>query len=66
MIKLEITEEDALLFKLFREYQDEFRLLVEHNIFEIKNGSAEIHFDSRGNMASINAHIKVWKNSPQP
>lgn len=62
---IELTDEEAKLFKLFREHQDEFVILVEHNIFEIKNGSAELHFDSNGNLSSVNAHVKVWRN-PQP
>ena len=65
MVTIELTHEEAEAFKLFRKHQDEFVLLVHNNIFEIKNGSAELHFDSNGNLASINAHVKVWRN-PQP
>lgn len=62
MTKIELTPEEVELFKLFRKHQDEFIVLVNHNVFEIKNGSAELHFDSNGNLASINAHVKVWRN----
>ncbi len=44
-IILELDEKDAQLFILFRKYQDTWE-----RVFEIKGGSATIHFDLQGNM----------------
>lgn len=63
MIKVELTKKDAELFKVFREYQDRFELLLAHNIFEIKNGHAEIHFDYSGNIHNIKAHLNIYRQN---
>ncbi len=54
MIKIELTNEDASLFKLFREYQDRFKVLLDNKVFEIKNGKAVLNFDSEGKLRQVN------------
>ncbi len=58
---IELTEAEALAFKLFREHQDRFMLLVENRVFDLRNGSAELHFDPQGEIASIDLHAKVFR-----
>lgn len=61
MIKLELTENEAQSFKMWRKHQDNFELLLLNNIFEIKNGNAEIHFDWEGNIHNIKAHLNIFR-----
>ncbi len=42
-VKLELTLEDAELFKKFRQYQDQFKILLDNGVFEALNGSKVIH-----------------------
>ena len=48
MITIDLTEEEALLFRRLR----------EQKIFEIKNGSATIHFDKDKKVSLI--EVKVF------
>ena len=67
LIPVYLTKADAASFKKWREHQALFELLLKHSIFDIKNGSAELHFDPAGHLASIDAHVKVYrKTSPRP
>lgn len=50
---IEIPEQEAELFKRFREYQDRFELMLSSDMFEMKRGSATINFDKDGNISSI-------------
>ena len=54
MLKIELTDEDARLFKLFREYQDRFKVLLDNKVFETKNGKAILNFDSAGKLRQVN------------
>ncbi len=44
-IKIELSLQDAELFKLFRKYQDPFKQLLDNGVFEPLNGSKIIHKD---------------------
>lgn len=58
---IELSEEDAKAFLMFRKYYAEFALLVDNRVFDLKHGSAEIHFDRNGHIDSIDLHAKVFK-----
>lgn len=60
-ITLTLTAEEAASFRAWREHQGTFELLLAHQIFEIRNGSAELHFNAAGQIASIDAHVKVFR-----
>lgn len=66
MVIIELNEVDAKLFLLFQRHYEEFALLVDNRVFEVCNGSAEIHFDPRGEIASIDLHAKVFKRIKIP
>lgn len=53
-IAVYIPDEDAQKFLLFQRYFNEFSLLVDSGVFEIKNGSATLHFNKRGELLAIN------------
>ncbi len=63
MVIIELTDQDAAAFLLFRKYQAKIALLLEHRVFELQNGSAELHFDRTGALASIDLHAKVFRRS---
>ena len=41
--------------------EESIAILVEAGVFSIKNGSAELHFDSMGRLASIDVHQKAFR-----
>ena len=45
MVTLELTDEDAALFVLFRKHQDQFQVLEENGVFEPLVGHKVIHKD---------------------
>ena len=53
-VAIYIPDEEAKKFLLFQEYYDEFALLISAGVFKIRNGSAVIHFDKRGEIKAIN------------
>jgi hypothetical protein len=53
-VAIYIPDEEAKKFLLFQEYYDEFTLLVDAGVFKIRNGSAVIHFDKKGDIKAIN------------
>tara|TARA_R110000868_G_scaffold35416_2_gene126991 strand:- start:1046 stop:1222 length:177 start_codon:yes stop_codon:yes gene_type:complete len=36
-------------------------ILMEAGVFHIKNGSAELHFDSLGRLSSVDIHQKAFR-----
>lgn len=63
MVIIELTDKDAQAFLLFRKYQEKIALLVENRVFDLLNGSAEIHFNKDGEIASIDMHAKVFRKA---
>lgn len=63
---VELNERDAALFKLFMQHYEQFTLLVDNRVFDLRNGHAEIHFDPQGEIASIDLHAKVFKRVKLP
>ncbi len=55
-----INQEESQEKKLAR-YQHNFNLLAERGVFEIRNGSAEIHFNSYGILSTIQKHEQVYR-----
>lgn len=61
MNTLLLNDADAASFIRWQKYRDKFELLVETQVFDVKNGSAEIHFDPQGEIRSIDLHAKVYR-----
>ncbi len=62
MTIIELNDTDAKAFVLFRQHQEKVMLLIENRIFDLRNGSAEIHFNREGAIASIDMHAKVFRS----
>ena len=45
MTKIELTDEDAILFMAFRKHQDQFKQLLDNGVFEYLIGEKVIHKD---------------------
>lgn len=61
-----LNEEDSAKFVLFMEHYDLFNLLLDKGVFNIKNGSATIHYNHLGTVTSIDRkdvlyHSKIFK-----
>lgn len=53
-IAVYIPDDEAQKFLLFQEYYEQFALLVDHNVFDVRNGSVVLHFDKHGQILAIN------------
>jgi len=60
MVKLELTDEDAFLFQKFRQHQDAFNRITMSRVFDIRGGSAVIHFDHDGNIMRIDRNDRIF------
>jgi hypothetical protein len=56
MINVELTTEEAELFKQFREYQDMFQLFLTHGLFNYQDGSIRLHYDHN----SLVRKVEKW------
>lgn len=61
MTQITLTDEEATSFLKWREHQATFDVLMSTGVFDIRNGSAELHFDRTGQLASIDTHVKVFR-----
>jgi len=53
-IAVYIPDSEAQKFLLFQEYFEPFSIMIESDVFSIRNGSAILHFDSNGTLQTIN------------
>jgi hypothetical protein len=61
MVTIELTDEEALLFRKFREKQDTFMTLEEAGVFDIRNGKATLNFDANGTLCEVDCVLKLYK-----
>lgn len=55
--KIELSEQEALMFTQFRKRQAFMELMEKEGIFDIRNGSVTLHFNSFGGIDSIEKRI---------
>lgn len=53
---VELTPEQAALFVLFQGNYDKFGFIISSKIFDIRGGSAELHFSNEGELLLIKKH----------
>ena len=63
MITIELTNEDAELFKRFREYQDIFQIILEAGVFDTKLGVVSLSFNRERVLTQIKKDILTYKRS---
>lgn len=62
-VTVDLTETEAASFLKWRENQANFEILAASGVFDIRNGSAEVHFNAEGQIASIEAHVKMFRRA---
>ena len=50
LVTIDITEEEAVMFKEFMERYEVFDKLLRGGFFDIRKGSAEVHFNASGDI----------------
>lgn len=53
-IAVYVADEEAQKFLLFQQYYEPFTVLLDSGVFNIRNGSAILHFDNEGTLQAIN------------
>lgn len=61
MITIELTSQEAILFRKYQQVADNFQTMHDAGVFDTVNGSVEIHFDNDGNIRVINKHDTLYK-----
>jgi hypothetical protein len=61
MIKIELTEDDALLFRAFKEHQENFSILLARGVFDVRSGKALLNLDEQGVVSDIKLEITSFK-----
>lgn len=55
-----IPDDEARQFLLFQQYFEPFTTLVDAKVFEIRNGSAVLHFDAEGVLQLVNRSDVIY------
>lgn len=64
MQTITLTDAEAAMFIEWRKHETNYRLLIASGVMDIREGSAEIHFDGEGRIGAIKAHVNVYKRDP--
>lgn len=62
MINVELTNEDAELFKIFRQFQDTFLKMIELGVFEKDNIQVSLYFDKFSSLRAIDKTKRLCVN----
>jgi len=58
----EFNEEQKELFELFEKHHKMFKVLHDAKVFNVKNGTVEIHIDKSGQVSKVRAIINTYKS----
>lgn len=61
LTKIELTNDECVLFREYMEHRENFRLLKDNGVFNIRNGQAICNFDSIGNLTQIDINVLMYK-----
>lgn len=61
LIKIELSAEDCELFKLFQQYHEDFRTLVDSGLFNVRNGSVIVNFNPQGQLSTVEIHQNTYR-----
>jgi len=61
IIKIELSQQDAEIFKTFCKFRDDFENMLNAGVFEFKNGSATLYRDSNGILKDIEIKVKTYQ-----
>jgi len=60
-MQIDLSDQDAELFLLFRRYQDVFDVLEGAGVFRVRNGKAVLNFNSDGVLVDIDCTQKTYR-----
>jgi hypothetical protein len=60
--KIELTNEDAVLFQEFQEHYQKIVGLLKGDLMTIKNGTIIMDFDSDGNLRKVRKEYTSYSN----
>lgn len=52
-VRITLTEQDAILFRQFRQFQTDFQILLANGFFTFKGGQCICHKDKDGQIRKI-------------
>lgn len=61
IIQIELSEDEAELFKKFRQHQNNFEYLLQEGIFDLRNSEAILDFDSSGFLGHIKMGVHKYR-----
>ncbi len=61
MQTVHLNDDEASSFLEWRKQQNNWEILMRAGIFTIRNGSAEIHFNHNGDIASVDQHLMTFR-----
>ena len=61
MTTLQLTDEEARLFVLFRQHQEMMQALLSANVFQTKNGQANLHFNHQATLMQVEVHTVAFR-----
>lgn len=64
-ITIFLTTPEAEMFKSFQQFHKTFELLCQTGVFDIKSGSATIHFDKDGVIKKIERNDSLFDSRVQ-
>jgi hypothetical protein len=59
-IQIFLTTPEAIMFRDFQQFHKTFALMCKSGVFDIKGGSATIHFDSEGEIKKIERNDSLF------
>ena len=58
---IELTDNEARLFRAFQEHHETFYVLYNSGMFDVRNGTALVNFDAGGSVSDIDVSFKLYK-----
>lgn len=59
-ITIFISDQEAIQFRLFQQHYSQFMLMVNKGVFQVRDGSVEVHFDHTGTIQKIDRHDPLY------
>jgi hypothetical protein len=64
---LHLNPTEAELFKLFCQYQDSLKVLIDNGVFQVRKGQVIVSFNGEGVITDVDINVKAYKRTyPQP
>lgn len=57
LIAIELTNDEALLFRAFMQYRTQIAFMLEQGVFDVKRGQVILNFDRDSKLLSIEKRI---------